>query len=144
MVSRHSRAGLNTLVERATGLVKISKLTNLSAGETQRAVTARLLPLPAGLRRTLTTDNGKENGNHELVGKEVNLQWYFCHPYASHERGTNENTNGLIRQYFPKGTDFATVNAADIQFVADRLNNRPRKRLKYKTPNEAFTRQVVR
>ena len=75
MVSRHSRAGLNTLVERATGLVKISKLTNLSAGETQRAVTARLLPLPAGLRRTLTTDNGKENGNHELVGKEVNLQW---------------------------------------------------------------------
>jgi len=143
MVSRQSRAALNTLVERVTGLVKISKLHNLTALETQRAVTTRLSALPPGLRRTLTTDNGHENAGHEAVGKEVNLVWYFCHAYASHERGTNENTNGLIRQYFPKRTDFATVSATDIQFVEDRLNNRPRKRLKFKTPNEVFNRHVV-
>lgn len=139
IVSRQSKAGLNTLVERATGLVKISKLGNLTAAETQRAVTARLLPLLPSFRRTLTTDNGHENANHELVRKEVNMQWFFCHAYSSHERGTNENTNGLIRQYFPKKTDFATVSEEAIQFVEERLNNRPRKRLKFKTPNEVFS-----
>lgn len=143
MVSRQSKAGLNTLVERVTGVVKISKLNNLTALETQQAVTTRLSVLPPSLRRTLTTDNGKENGNHEAVRKAVNLTWYFCHAYASHERGTNENTNGLIRQYFPKKTDFDTVSAAEVAFVEERLNNRPRKRLKYKTPNEVFTRLVV-
>lgn len=143
IVSRRSYAGLNTLVERATGVVKISKLQNIGSAETARVVINQLQKLPITLRRTLTTDNGHENACHQAVGKEVNLQWYFCHAYASHERGTNENTNGLIRQYFPKKTDFATVSEEEIQFVEDRLNNRPRKRLKYKTPNEVFNRPVV-
>lgn len=144
MVSRKSNVALNTLVERATGVVKISKLKNLTGEETKRAVIERLLSLPSSARRTLTTDNGHENAGHAVVAKEVNIDWYFCHAYASHERGTNENTNGLIRQYFPKRTDFATVSEETIAFVEDQLNNRPRKRYKYLTPNEVFTRQVVR
>lgn len=144
MVSRKSRAGLNTLVERATGLVKITKLNNLTGIETEQAVIRRLLSVSVKARRTVTTDNGHENANHQNVAKEVNIAWYFCHAYSSHERGTNENTNGLIRQYFPKRTDFATVTESEVQFVEDQLNNRPRKRYQYLTPNEVFTRQVVR
>lgn len=143
MVSRRSKVALNTLVERATGLVRITQLKNLTGEETKQAVMKRLLPLPSLARRTLTTDNGHENAGHETVSKEVRVKWYFCHPYSSWERGTNENTNGLIRQYFPKKTDFATVKTDEIQFVEDRLNNRPRKRLKYKTPNEVFNSRVA-
>lgn len=143
VVSRQSLVALNTLVERATGLVKIRKLKNLTAAETHAAVVAQLTPLPASARRTLTTDNGHENGDHITTAKGVNLRWYFCHAYASHERGTNENTNGLIRQYFPKGTDFATVSDEVVAVVEERLNNRPRKRLKYKTPNEVFNQRVA-
>lgn len=143
MVSRKSLAALNTLVERATGLLKMRKLKDLTAAETHTAVVAQLAPVPTSARRTLTSDNGHENGDHEQTAKEVNIRWYFCHAYASHERGTNENTNGLIRQYFPKGTDFATVSDEAIAVVEERLNNRPRKRLKYKTPKEVFTHRVA-
>lgn len=144
MVSQKSKTALNTLVERGSGVVKISKLNNLTGEETKRVVKARLLPLPRSARRTLTTDNGRENSQHEAVTKDMELPWYFCHTYASHERGSNENTNGLIRQYFPKCTDFATVSEETIVFVEDQLNNRPRKRYQYLTPNEVFNRKVVR
>lgn len=143
MVSGKSLAALNTLVERATGLLRMSKLANLSAAETKRVVVSQLLSLPLSARRTLTSDNGHENGDHEQIAKEVSIRWFFCHVYASHERGTNENTNGLIRQYFPKGTDFATVSDEAVAVVENQLNNRPRKRLHYKTPNEVFTHRVA-
>lgn len=141
MVSSQSPAGLNTLVERATGFSKVQKVADGGAAATSQAVTHQLALLPPHLRRTLTTDNGKEHSGHEGVTAELGVRWYFCHAYASHERGTNENTNGLIRDYFPKKTDFALITDERIQEVEDLLNDRPRKRLKYKTPREVFTQR---
>lgn len=141
MVSRQSNAGLNSMVERSTGFLKLRKVTNGSAAQTAAAIVHQLSSLPLSLRRTLTSDNGKEHAEHERISAELNLQWYFCHAYASHERGTNENTNGLVRDYLPKKTDFALVSDERIQEIEHLLNDRPRKRLKYKTPREVFNQR---
>ena len=87
---------------------------------------------------TITSDNGKEFAEHQRISKRLTAKIYFAHPYHSWERGLNENTNGLIRQYFPKNTDFKTVTNESVEKVMDRLNNRPRKTLGYATPNEVF------
>ncbi len=88
---------------------------------------------------TLTSDNGKEFAQHEAIAEALDADFYFAHPYASWERGLNENTNGLIRQYFPKGgCDFTALTQRDIQKAMDKLNNRPRKCLGMKTPNQVF------
>lgn len=143
MVSRRSTVGLNTIVERKTGLVFITKIKDSTAEETQKAVTRRLGVLPTRARKTVTSDNGKENFLYDKVQTVLGILWYFAHPYHSWERGTNENTNGLIRWYFPKGTDFATISEETIKAVEDALNNRPRKRLGWKTPLEAFNESVA-
>ncbi len=143
MVSRQSTAALNTLVERVSGFVSISKVPDTTALETRKALVARLAPLPPTLRRTITSDNGHEFAEHLVVSKELAAKFYFCHTYASWERGTNENTNGLIRDYFPKKTDFAKVSVEEIQKVEHALNTRPRKRLKWKTPLEVFNHGVA-
>jgi IS30 family transposase len=134
---------LNTLVERKTGLVFITKIENSTAEVTRNAVTKRLSILPNDFRRTVTSDNGSENALYDRVQNELGILWYFAHPYHSWERGTNENTNGLIRWYFPKGTDFATISDETIKAVEDALNNRPRKRLGWKTPLEVFNESVA-
>lgn len=139
LVSRKSLVALNTLVERASGLVKITKIPNLRPVATAQAVNGRLRPLPEKLRRTLTMDNGIENAGHEQITAGVGTRCYFAHAYRSCERGTNENTNGLIRWYLPKGTDFAIVTDKVIATVERSLNTRPRKRLRYQTPLEVFT-----
>jgi transposase, IS30 family len=87
---------------------------------------------------TLTSDNGKEFAGHENVASKLKAAFYFAHPYSSWERGLNENTNGLIRQYIPKRTSFDTVTDDLIKFIEGRLNNRPRKNLNFQTPKEAF------
>ena len=87
---------------------------------------------------TLTSDNGKEFAGHADISERLGSDFYFCTPYHSWERGLNENTNGLVRQYFPKGTDFAKLTASDVQRVEDLLNNRPRKALNFYSPNEVF------
>jgi IS30 family transposase len=143
MVSRQSPAGLNTLVERATGLVFITKIKDTTAVETARVVMERLRLLPPQARQTMTVDNGHENANHEQTTKDLNLKIYFAHPYHSWERGTNENTNGLIRWYLPKRTDFATISDERIREIEHRLNTRPRKRLGWRTPLEVFTQRVA-
>jgi IS30 family transposase len=89
---------------------------------------------------TLTSDNGKEFAGHAEISEKLGLGFYFCTPYHSWERGLNENTNGLVRQYFPKGTDFTKLTAKDVQRVEDLLNNRPRKALNYHSPNEVFAK----
>lgn len=139
MVSKKSLAALNTLVERVSGLVKITKIPNLKPAITAQTVNRRLQPLSEKLRRTLTMDNGIENANHEQITKEIGTRCYFAHTYRSCERGTNENTNGLIRWYLPKGTDLATVTDEMIAKIERVLNTRPRKRLQYQTPLEVFT-----
>lgn len=87
---------------------------------------------------TITSDNGKEFARHEEISKSLNARFYFAHPYASWERGLNENTNGLIRQYFPKGHDFSKITQEEIENVMDKLNNRPRKCLGMKIPNQVM------
>ena len=143
MVSRKSRVGLNTLVERKTGLVLITKIKDGTAHTTRNTVIKRLAMLPKENRKTLTSDNGFENFLYDEVQTELDIFWYFAHPYHSWERGTNENTNGLIRWYFPKGTDFGRISDEEIEAVETALNNRPRKRLGWKTPLEAFNESVA-
>lgn len=98
----------------------------------------RLLSPHADRVHTLTSDNGKEFARHKDIAKALTADFYFARPYASWERGTNENMNGLIRQYFPKDRDLRTVTDGEVQFAMERLNNRPRKCLGYRTPNEVF------
>ena len=143
IVSRKSKVSLNTLVERVSGLVKISKVINGAGIETTKAVTDRLENVPESMRKSLTVDNGGENAGHQQITEILGLVVYFAHPYHSWERGTNENTNGLIRYYFPKGTDFATIPDERIKEVEEKLNTRPRKRLGYKTPQEVFNNCVA-
>lgn len=140
VVSRKSKVGLNTLVERKTGLVLISKIQNGTSNETTNTVINRLKSFPC---KTLTTDNGSENFAYEKIQNELQISCYFAHPYCSGERGTNENTNGLIRYYLPKGTDFATISNETIKHIENILNNRPRKRLGWKTPLEVFNECVA-
>ena len=143
MVSRKSTVGLNTLVDRVSGLVFITKINNGTKKETTKAVISRLSILSSKLRKTLTLDNGHENAGHEIMSRTLEVACYFAHPYHSWERGTNENTNGLIRYYLPKGTDFAKVNNKTIKKIETKLNNRPRKRLGWKTPLEVFNQGVA-
>lgn len=138
MVSRKSLVGLNTLVERKSGYVFISRIARVSKAATITAVVKRLSVLPRELRSTLTLDNGKENSGHKEITAAIGTTVYFANPYHSWERGSNENTNGLIRHYLPKGTDFATIHTNTIKTIERKLNNRPRKRLGWKTPYQVF------
>jgi transposase, IS30 family len=137
--SRDHRPGVNTLVERKTGFVFITKLKNKTAQATINAVEKRMRSLPPEYKYTLTVDNGPENRDWEGMEKATNLKTYYAHPYCSGERGTNENTNGLIRDFFPKKTDFGMISDEQIRFVERELNCRPRKRLKGRTPLEAMS-----
>jgi len=128
---------LVTLVERKTRWSIIGKAPNRTAAEVRAVIVKRLLPLSEHVH-TLTYDNGKEFALHQDIDKELQSDGYFAHPYHSWERGLNENTNGLIRQFFPKGKDLSEVTDKDIQRVMDKLNNRPRKCLGFKTPNQVF------
>lgn len=130
--------GINTLVERKTGLVFITRLASKKSVATRTAIVHRLSGVPKSMRRTLTTDNGFENARWKEIEQAVGIDCYFAHPYHSWERGTNENTNGLIRDYFPKGIDFRTISDAELAFVERELNERPRKRLGWQSPLQAF------
>ena len=143
MVSRKSKAALNTLAERKSRLVLITKLSRKGAVETNKAVISRLKKLPAGGRQTLTLDNGTENTKHEQISSRLGIKCFFAHPYASWERGTNENLNGLIRWYLPKGTDFSKITQEQIAQIEYLLNSRPRKCLGYKTPLEVAASSVA-
>ncbi len=143
IVSQKSPVRLNTLVERTSGLVLISRLEDRTSRETTKIVIRRLRRIPRNIRRTITLDNGSENAGHETITACLKMPIYFAHPYHSWERGTNENTNGLIRWYVPKGTDLATLSEERIREIEYRLNTRPRKRLNWKTPLEVFNSLVL-
>jgi transposase, IS30 family len=137
--SCNHKAGVNTLVERKTGYVFITKLRDKTSKSTVEAVTERMSVLPQKIKHTLTLDNGPENSDFQSMQEKTNLSVFSAHPYSSWERGTNENTNGLIRDYFPKKTDFTQVSDELIQKVEYDLNTRPRKRLNWSTPLEAMS-----
>lgn len=134
--SKDHKPGINTIVDRKTGYVLITKLNAKTSISTANAITKRLNGLPA---HTITSDNGPENQGWKYVESEIKAQWYFANPYHSWERGTNENTNGLIREYFPKKTDFTMISEEELAVIEYKLNTRPRKRLNYLTPLEAFS-----
>lgn len=136
--SKDHKPGINTLVDRKSGFVFITKLNSKTSEDTVSAVASRVRALPKELRKTLTLDNGPENRDWKSLEVATGMDVYFAHPYHSWERGTNENTNGLIRDYFPKKTDFSMISKEEIAFVEHELNTRPRKRLNFKTPLEIF------
>lgn len=137
--ARH-KGGILSAVERKSKLTRLCKLTTKSAAEMKDNTIALLAPLAAKVH-TITVDNGKEFCEHALIAAGLGARIYFAHPYASWERGLNENTNGLVRQYFPKKYEFSRISDSDLQRVEDLLNNRPRKMLGYRTPNEVFFKQ---
>lgn len=133
---RHKQA-LVTIVERKSRYTLIRKVERKTKGIVKKALVDLLEPSIDRVH-TITKDNGREFADHEAVAAALNTAIYFAHPYSSWERGLNENTNGLIRQYFPKHRDFTTITEAEVNFVMDRLNNRPRKCLEFRTPNQVF------
>lgn len=132
------KPGINTTLERKSGIVQITKLAGKTSADTVTVLDKRFAAVPSRLKRTLTLDNGPENSDWPKMEAILGLDCFFAHPYHSWERGANENVNGLIRDYFPKKTDFTLVPEDDIAFVEYALNTRPRKRLKWRTPLEVW------
>lgn len=143
IVSSRNSVGLYSLVERKTRLVKLVRVWGRDGKRTAAAIISRLGPLPKQGRRTLTLDNGIEHTRHELITAAIGIRCYFCDPYSAWQRGSNENRNGMVRRYFPKGTDFSRITNAEIRRVESTINNRPMKCLGYRTPKEAASRSVA-
>jgi len=134
-------SAIGTLVERTTGYLTLLYLPDRHrAIDVQNAIIPALGRLPDMLRKTLTWDQGIEMSNHVQIAAAADIDIYFCDPHSPWQRGSNENTNGLLRQYFPKGTDLAGYHPDYLNFVADQLNTRPRKRLDWHTPLEAMVK----
>lgn len=143
ILGKHKRTALGTLVERTTRYTMLVPLKAKDAASVRRAYARSLTRLPRELARSLTYDQGKEMSEHARFTVDTGINIFFAHPGSPWERGTNENTNGLIRQYFPKGTEFNRVSAREIRRAENRLNGRPRRVLHYEKPVEAFTRLVA-
>ena len=126
-----------TLVERKSGFAVLAKVPNKTADLVGRAIENKLKPLRSRVK-TLTVDNGKEFADHQAFDQTLGMQTYFADPYCSWQRGSNENFNGLLRQYIPKKRRLETVTDEELTMIQDRLNHRPRKRLGFKTPHEVF------
>jgi IS30 family transposase len=137
IIGKNHKGALVTAVERKTKFTCIRRVPNKRADIVANALIDMLSPFEDKVH-TLTKDNGKEFSQHLKVAKALEAYVYFAHPYHSWERGLNENTNGLIRQYFPKNCSFDNITPEDVTFVQNRLNLRPRKSLNYKTPMEEF------
>lgn len=143
VVSKQSKVALTVLIERVSRLVKIKKIKQNKADIFSKAVIRRMKGLPSSARRSITYDNGSENTQHEFINDQLNTDSYFCNPYHSWEKGSVENVNGLIRRFLPKKTDFAKITHKRIKEIELLLNNRPRKCLGFKTPNQVFLEQSV-
>jgi IS30 family transposase len=140
IIGQNHRQAILSLTERKSKLCLLKKVERNTAESVEQAICELLSPLAAKVY-TITSDNGREFANHQRVARKLKANFYFAHPFAAWERGTNENTNGLVRQYFPKGSDFSKITESDIQWVTARLNNRPRKRLSYRTPQRVFFKE---
>lgn len=138
IVSRESKLALKTVNERVSGLVFIERVKDKTISESNRSVSKILKAIPFQYRKTLTRDRGSENLGHIELENETGIKCYFAHAYHSWERGSNENVNGLIRRFLPKGTDFRLVSDEQIKHIEYLINSRPRKRLAWKTPYEVF------
>lgn len=137
IIGKGRRGACLTVVERVSRYTRLAKLNRRTARATACQLRNRLRPLIKAVR-TITGDNGKEFGDHPRVSSGLECDFYFADPYCSWQRGTNENMNGLIRQYLPKGRDLRTLTGPEIRMIENRLNYRPRKCLGYLTPHEVF------
>jgi IS30 family transposase len=144
IVGKGRRSGLVTLVERKSGLMRMDLLNDLSSTTTMRVASRCLVNLPPSLRRSATFDNGSEFAAYRTLTQLLGLSVYFADPYCAWQRGSNENLNGPVRQFFPKGTDFNHVRRQDVKRIEQLLNERPRRRLGYRTPNEVINKKLCR
>lgn len=142
IIGAERKGGILSLVERRSRYCLLQKVTTKSAQTVAEAVCSSLLPVKNKVL-TITSDNGIEFMRHQTIANALDADFFFADPYSSWQRGTNENTNGLVRQYFPKKTDFNLLADSDISHVTNRLNNRPRKALNFRTPNEVFNNHFV-
>jgi len=139
IIGKQGRSAIGTLVERKARYLILLHLPNgQSAEEVEKAMVAATKRLPETLWKSLTWDQGSEMSNHARISVATNLEIYFCDPAKPWQRGSNENTNGLLRQYFPKGTDLSVHGFDHLEFVADQMNRRPRKTLGWLKPREAL------
>jgi transposase, IS30 family len=144
IIGAHSRSQTGTLVERTTGFTMLLSLPhNRRAATVAEVMQQQIMTLPAQARRSVTWDQGIEMADHAKFTIATGIPIYFCHPHAPWERGTNENTNGLLRQYLPRDSDLSVHSQADLDDIAAELNTRPRKRLGYLTPLEAFNQLAL-
>jgi len=144
MGSKASNSAVGTIVERMTGYLTLLPLPDgHGADAVADAVIDRLGALPAWFTKTLTWDRGKELARHQRITETTGISVYFADPYAPWQRGSNENINGLLREYLPKGTDLSIWTPAQLQHIADELNDRPRKRFGYHTPREQLARLLA-
>ena len=137
----HSAVG--TLVERTTRFTLLLHLEDKTAAAVEREMRRAIRTLPTDLRRSITWDQGKEMAMHADFTTVTNIPIYFCDPHSPWQRGSNENTNGLLRQYLPKGTDLSNVSRADLRRIQRSLNGRPRQTLGYRTPHEKMSELVA-
>jgi len=136
IIGQNGESAIATLVERSTRYVMLARVADQTATTVREAITAQILTLPGHLRRSLTWDRGKEMSQHLAFTVDTDIDVYFCDPRSPWQRGSNENTNGLLRQYFPKGTDLSTHSQEQLNAAAASLNNRPRETLGWKKPSE--------
>ena len=142
VIGKNHKGAFVTAVERKTKYSCIRHVPKKEAALVTEALIAMLAPFKE-LVFTITADNGKEFSEHEKIAAALNAQFYFAHPYSSWERGLNENTNGLIRQYYPKKTSLISIDKQELVTVQNKLNNRPRKTLNFDTPHQLFTNSLV-
>jgi IS30 family transposase len=143
MIGKRHKQAIVTLVERKSGYTVLAKVRNKTAELVSSAIIRRLEPISLRVQ-TLTYDNGKEFADHAVIDQALGSKAYFADPYSSWQRGSNENLNGLIRQYIPKSRPLSTVSDAELVKIEERLNTRPRKRLGFKTPHDVFTKSLNR
>lgn len=143
ILGKNRESAIGTLVERSTRAVILVHLKKRDATSVRKAFEKEFKQLPKLMKKSLTYDNGTEMAQHKLFTKNTKVQVYFTHPYSPWERPTNENTNGLLRDYFPKGTDLSTATKKRLKEVQNQLNERPRKVLDYLTPKEVFNKMIL-
>jgi IS30 family transposase len=136
LIGKDGRSAIATLVERATRYVMLARVPNQQADTVRKAIMAQITKLPAHLRRSLTWDQGREMAQHLRFSVDTGVRVYFCDPHSPWQRGSNENTNGLLRQYFPKGTALSRHTQEHLDAVAAQLNGRPRQTLGWMKPSE--------
>ena len=142
VIGKNHKSAIGTIVERKTRFTLIIQLKSKKAMEVANEFSKILNKLNPIYKKTMTYDNGIEMARHEKITKKTGMKIYFAHPYSSWERGTNENTNGLIRRYLPKGTDFNQISRKQLLNIQEKLNNRPRKIIGYKTPKEMMDNEL--